>query len=180
MIKNKNTSDYIVGQVAAMSMYIAVLFIILQVFVWIPMVVVGILLVEGGIISQSSAGFVSIVTLIGFEMLLISGITLHIRKKYLPLGRVELDEGVEHNPLIFKEIYLETLLNITAIVGIIFILLLNMQISSIKYFLIVVQGFGAIFFTIFLVVRLFLTRFFSFRTLFSIILSIGSIVVAVK
>ena len=180
MINNKNTSDYIVGQVAAMSMYIAVLFIILQVFVWIPMVIVGILLVEGGIISQSLAGFATIVTLILFEILLILGITLHIRKTYFPLGGVELDEGVEHNPFIFKEIYLETLLNITAIAGILWIIFLGMQVSSIKYFLIVVQGFGVIFFTIFLVVRLLLTRFFSLRTLFSIILSIGSIFVAVK
>ena len=180
MINNKNTSDYIIGQVAAMSMYISVLFIILQVFVWIPVAIVSILLVEGGIIPQFLAGFATIVTLIVFEMILIFGIIFYVRKKYLPLEMVELNKEEEYNPFIFKEIYLEKLLNITAIAGILWILLLGMQVSSIKYFLFVVQGFGVLFFTIFIVVRLLLTRFFSLRTLFSIILSIGSIIAAAK
>ncbi len=159
-------------------MYILLLFLLLQVLVWIPCMII-IVLVENDIISQSQAGLASLITFVLSELILVWRIIIHIRKKYLPFELSEFDKQGRVKPFIFKEQYLEAGLNIIAGIGILWILLLGIPMNSIRYMLIVIQGFAVLFFMIYFVVRLLLTRRFAFRTLFSALLSTAAIWIAI-
>ncbi|HUU15774.1 MAG TPA: hypothetical protein VMW72_01380 [Sedimentisphaerales bacterium] len=173
-MKKEISSDYVVGKIAALSMYIALLFLLLQVFVWIPCMVI-LVLVENGTISKSYEGLASLIIFVLSELIIIGLIIIHIKRKYLPFELSKYNNRGQVKPFIFKEKYLEINLNIIAGVGILWILLLGMPVNSIRYMLIVIHAFGIIFFTIFFIVRLLLTRQVAFRTLFSILLSTTSI-----
>jgi hypothetical protein len=168
------SSDYVVGKIAALSMYIALLFLLLQVLVWIPCMVI-LVLVENDVIHKSHEGLAFYITFILSELILIGSIFIHIKRKYLPFELSEFDGRGRIKPFVFKEKYLEINLNIIAGVGILWILLLGMPANSIRYMLIVIHAFGILFFVIFFVVRLLVTRRVAFRTLFSILLSTISI-----
>jgi hypothetical protein len=172
------SSDYVVGKIAALSMYIALLFLLLQVFVWIPCMIIFVL-VENDIIPESQEGLASLITFVLSELILIGLIVIHIKRKYLPFELSEFDNQGRVKPFVFKEKYLERGLNIIAGVGILWILLLGMPTNSIRYMLIVIHGFGILFFIIFFIVRLLLTRRVAYRTLFSILLSTTSIWVTI-
>ncbi|MBW8042300.1 MAG: hypothetical protein FVQ85_20190 [Planctomycetes bacterium] len=175
---NKNiSSDYIVGNMAGLSMYISLLFLIFQGLVWIPFAIVAIVLVENNIIPESHGSLACLITLVLSELILIVGIIIHIKKKYMPLEFADCHEKGQLKP--FNESYLEWMLNITAGAGILWIILLGLSFDSIRIFLIVLQGFGILFLTIFFIVRLLLTKRFAFRTLFSVLLSVTSIWIAI-
>lgn len=53
------SSDYVVKKIAALSMYIALLFPLLQVLVWIPCMIIFVL-VENDIIPESQEGLDSL------------------------------------------------------------------------------------------------------------------------
>jgi len=172
------SSDYVVGKIAALSMYISLLFLILQMPVWIALMVV-LVLVENGTIPKSQEGLVAIMTLVLSELILIGMIIIHIKRKYLPFELSEFDNQGRVKPFVFKEKYLERGFNTIAGVCILWILLLGMPVSSIRYMLIVIHGFGILFFIIFFIVRLLLTGRVAYRTLFSILLSAASIWVTI-
>lgn len=176
-MNKKISSDYVVGNIAALSMYISLLFLILQVLVWIPFAIVAIVLVENNIIPKSHGGMASLMTLVLAELIIIAGIIIHIKRKYMPLEFANSREKGQLKP--FNESYLEWMLNITAGAGILWIILLGLSFDSIRIFLIVIQGFGILFLTIFVIVRLLLTKRFAFRTLFSVVLSVTSIWIAI-
>ena len=176
---NKNiSSDYVVGNIAALSMYISLLFLIFQVLVWIPCAVVGIVLVGNNIIPESHGGLISLITLVLAESILTVGIIIHTKRKYMPFEFSDCHDKGQLKP--FNESYLEWMLNITAGAGILWIILLGLSFDSIRIFLIVIQGFGILFLTILLIVRLLLTKKFAFRTLFSVSLSVASIWIAIR
>jgi len=175
---NKNiSSDYMVGNIAALSMYISLLFLIFQVLVWIPCAIVAIVLVENNIIPKSHGGLATLMTFVLSELILIVGIIIHIKRKYMPFELISCREKGQLKP--FNESYLERMLNVTAGAGILWITLLGLSFDAIRIFLIVIQGFGILFLTIFFIVRLLLTKRFAFRTLFSVVLSVTSIWIAI-
>jgi hypothetical protein len=176
-MNKKTSSDYIVGNIAALSMYISLLFLIFQVLVWIPFAIVAIVLVESNIIPESHGSLACLMTLVLSELILIVGIIIHIKRKYLPFELIDRREKGQLKP--FDERYLEWMLNITAGAGVIWIILLGWSIDSIRIFFIVIQGFGVLFFTIFFIVRLLLTKRFVFRTLLSVLLSLTAIWIAI-
>ena len=179
-MRNFSDSDYVVGKITALSMYILVLFLIFQIIVWVAIAVIGILFVEIGIIDKLYQGMSILATFVFAEVIIITGIVLHIRKKYSPFEMTEITEDGSLQPFIFTENYLKWLLNITAVGGIIWILLTGNSINAIKYFLIVIQGFGALFFTIFFIARLIITKQFSSRTFLSIALCCAAVFMALK
>ena len=179
-MRNLSESDYVVGKITALSMYVLVLFFIFQIIVWLAIAVIGILFVEIGIIDKPYQGMAILATFVFAEVIIITGIVLHIRKKYSPFEMTKTTEDGSLQPYIFTESYLRWLLNITAVGGIIWILLSGNSISSIKYFLIIIQGFGALFFTIFFVARLIITKQLSSRTLLSIALCCAAVFMALK
>lgn len=164
------SSDYFIGKIAALSMYIAVLFLILQVIVWIPCMVT-LILAEMDIIPKSKEGLACFIAFILSELIVIGLIIIHVKRRCLPFELTELDSQGQIKLFTFNEKYLEINLNIIAGVGILWILLLGMPASSIRYLLIIIHAFGILFFVIFFIVRSLLTRKIAFRTLFSILLS---------
>ena len=176
-MNKKTSSDYIVGNIAALSMYISLLFLIFQVLVWIPVAIVAIVLVEKNIIPKPHEGLATFTTFVLAESILITGIIIHIKRKYVPFELIDRREQGQLKP--FDERYLEWMLNITAGAGVIWIILLGWSIDSIRIFFIVIQGFGVLFFTIFFIVRLLLTKSFAFRTLLSVLLSAVAIWIAI-
>jgi len=132
-------------------------------------------LVETSMILESHQGLAFFITFVLSELILIGLIFIHITRKYLPFELSEFDGQGRVKPFVFKEKYLEINLNIIAGVGILWILLLGMPANSIRYMLIVIHAFGILFFIIFFIVRLLLTRQVAYRTLFSILLSTISI-----
>ena len=173
-------TDYVVGKITALSMYVLMLVIIFQIIVWVALAVIGILFTEIGIIDEAHQGMAMLATFVFSETIIISGIVLHIRKKYLPFKMAVIAKDGSLEPYIFTENYLKWLLNITALGGIIWILLTGNSINAIKYFLIVIQGFGALFFAIFFVSRLFITKQLSSRTLLSIALCCAAVWMALQ
>jgi len=173
------SSDYVVGKIAALSMYIALLFLLLQVLVWISCMVIFVL-VENDIIPKSQEGLYTLITFVLSELILIGFIVVHVKRKYLPFALTEFDDQGQVRLFVFNEKYLERSLNIIAVVGILWILLLGMPTSSIRYLLFVINGFGLLFFIIFFIVRLLLTRKIAYRTLFSILLSVTLIWLAIR
>ncbi|HIJ52975.1 MAG TPA: hypothetical protein HPP66_07435 [Planctomycetes bacterium] len=176
-MNKKISSDYIVGNIAALSMCISLLFLIFQVLVWIPVAIVAIVLVENNIIPKPQGGLATLMTFVLAESILIAGIIIHIKRKYMPFELTDCREQGQLKP--FNERYLEWMLNITAGAGILWIILLGLSFDSIRIFLIVIQGFGILFLTIFFIVRLLLTKRFAFRTLFSVLLSAAAIWIAI-
>lgn len=175
---NTNTSsDYYIGGIAALSMYISLLFLILQVLVWIPCAIVAIVLVGNEVIPESHGGAASLITFVLAELIVSVGIIVHVKRKYIPFEFAGGDDKARLRP--FNESYLEWMLNITAGAGILWIILLGLPFDSIRVFLVVIQGFGILFLTIFFVVRLLLTNRLSFRTLLSVLLSAASIWIAI-
>ncbi len=132
-------------------------------------------LVETSMILESHQGLAFFITFVLSKLILIGLIFIHITRKYLPFELSEFDGQGRVKPFVFKEKYLEINLNIIAGVGILWILLLGMPANSIRYMLIVIHAFGILFFIIFFIVRLLLTRQVAYRTLFSILLSTISI-----
>lgn len=177
---NFSNSDYVVGKITALSMYVLVLFLVFQIIVWAAVAVIGILFTEIGIIDKAHQGIAILATFAFAEIIIIAGIALHIRKKYLPFEMTATTRDGSLQPYIFTENYLKWLLNITAVAGIIWILLTGNAINAIKYFLIVVQGFGALFFTIFFVSRLFITKQLNSRALVSIALCCAAVWMALQ
>jgi len=177
-MNKEDYSDYIVGEMTALSMYISILFLLFQVFVWIACMPIFVL-IENNIIPKSQEGLASLTIFLSSELILVWRIIIHVRRKCLPFELSEFDDQGRVKPFVFKEQYLERGLNIIAGVGILWILLIGMPMNSIKYMLIVIQGFGILFYLIFFVVRLLLTRRLAYRTVFSILLSITSIWMAI-
>ena len=177
-MSKKEFSDYIVGKITALSIYISMLFLLLQVLVWIACMPIFVL-IENNIIPESQEGLASIAIFLLSESILVWRIIVHVRKKYLPFELSDFDDQGRDKPFVFKEQYLERGLNIIAGIGILWILLIGMPINSIKYMLIVIQSFGILFYLIFFVVKLLLTRRLAYRTVFSVLLSVTSIWLAV-
>lgn len=177
-MNDKSSSDYLVGNIAGLSIYISVLFLILQVLVWIPCAIVGILLVGNNIIPESQGGLFSLITLVLAELIVCVGIIIHIKRRYIPFEFACCDEKSHLKP--FNEPYLEWMLNITAVAGILWITLLGLSFDSVRVFLVVIEGFGILFLTIFFIVRLVLTKKVALRTLLSALLSAASIWIAIR
>ena len=87
-MRNFSESDYVVGKITALSMYVLVLFFIFQIIVWLAIAVIGILFVEIGIIDKPYQGMAILATFVFAEVIIITGIVLHIRKKYLTYSAI--------------------------------------------------------------------------------------------
>jgi len=167
----KSIDDYTIGKISALSMYISIIFLLFQILVAMSCTAVAVLLPELGIIKNSQTTLFTIICLIFSEAVLIFFIWRHIKYKYLPLKKTHLNEPGNITPFVFNEEYLERMLNIAAVVGIAWILLMGMHWNSIRYFFIVLHGFGILFLSIFFVVRFTLAHETGVRTFASIILS---------
>jgi len=176
---NDIETEYKVGSITALSILITLLLLIFQIFVCIPTSVVSVLLV-GRVIPKSHGDLATLTTFFLSEFLVIGGIILYVRKKYTPFGVIDYSEDGEIHFFVFNEKYLEYLFGIGAVVGILWSFVLGSPPDFIKYFLIVLNGFAVLFFTIFFVVRLVITYVFSLRTLAIIILLCMSIWISIK
>ena len=159
--------DYKIGVVAALSMYIAVLFVIFQAIV-MPLSLF-IMLLAG--ISDSKMW----VAILFCESVLVFFIVRHVRRSLLASEMLEADGYGKLRQFVFDERVLQRMLNITAAVGIIWILFMGMPVASIKYFLLVVDLFGLLFLSIFFVVRIWLTKEINAVTVLSMLLPAASV-----
>lgn len=176
-LKDNPPSEEMIGEIAGLSMYVSLLFLIFQVPVWIVLMVVEVIL-ENFRYSEQFRGLCAIPLLLLSEIILIVLIYRKVRRERSILipDRVVLNDN--KRVTVFNEKILERCFNVMAIIGMVWILIMGMPVESIKYFHIVIQGFAALFFLIFLILRLILMRRFAFGTFLSVVLSVASIVVA--
>jgi hypothetical protein len=176
----RTCDDYTIGKIAALSMYISVIFLLFQLIVNMICVAVITILPEMGIIAASKSDLFMYISIIISELILCVCIWYHIKRKYSPFEIVKLDENGKIKPFVVKEEYIERSFNVAGIIGILWILLMRESPTSIRIFLIILDGFSILFLSIFFVIRSILSRTMPLRTLASIALSSGSLYFAFK
>ncbi len=174
---NAAVSEKRIGEIAGLSMFVSVLFLLLQVPVWIVVMITDVIL-ENHHVSQQNREVVCGLLFLLCECVIILTLYLKIRQRWFYFVPDPIVTKRNSPGIVFNEKILERCFNILAVIGIAWILIMGMSFESIKVFHVVIQGFATLFFAIFLALRLILTRAFSFRTFFSVILSMSSIVLA--
>lgn len=172
--------DYIVGKITALSMYIAMLFIMFQFVILTIIGLSGIVLFQLGIIHKNYENIFFIICLTIAESLLIIGIYFHLKKKYGRFELIKTNNYGQKEPFIFKESYLEWLISILSLGGILWIYIIGLPPVSIKIFLIIVDSFAILFFSIFFIVRLILTKVVSFTAAIPVALCVILIMKYIK
>jgi hypothetical protein len=156
--------DHSVGTLALISMYQTLTFLILQIPVNIPVVIVMLLMESHGW-DEKTIEMIIITLLISIESVLIFILAKKGKahfERYMKIRRNQRSdlhavEWIKRTPA-FSEKQLEFSLGIAACVGIVWCFMIGMQITSVKYLFIVLEGAALLFLSIFVIIRFLLTR----------------------
>ena len=153
-----------VGALALISMYQTATFLILQFLLFIPIVIADLLMESHGW-GKSAKELVVLTLLIVLELILVFVLANKGKIRFEQYKQARLDHAEIHpqkqperfSPVI-SESKLEIALIIAAIIGIVWSLLLGLQVKALPIALIVIEGFGFLFLFIFILIRYMTTR----------------------
>lgn len=168
LLLKKEIENAKIGFIASISMYASVLFIIFQFIILVLSNFFDIVIPEIINLSERIEENLLTISTLSFEIILITAIALHVRKNYMNIDFLDF----KRNKLefyTFNEKILEKLINVTSVIGILYLNLLGNG-DGIRYFLTIINAFGLVFLIVFLLLRLLFSKKMPLRTIISVII----------
>ena len=180
MVINRSTSagakakfdDSAVGELALISMYQVLLFLILQILVWVIMALIAILLPELGVITQQVGETLAYAVAALVDLVLIIVLARRGWRQFLENveearsnsdGQTSLALAQARVP--FSETHLEAAFGATALGSLAWCLLIGLRSPSLQIVLVVVEVFALLFLLMFMAIRFLSTRKIRFTAL---------------